>query len=234
MQRPRKLAACCASIGAPLPVAHEALADAEGAAALLAFYLRNRALHVAEWKHAAARARATRRPQLPAAAPPAWTREDAARTRSAAEAAARAALEAEAAAERARRAAAAQYLAGTRGATISGISTALDGYLELLDRTLEDRVLTDRERQDLADAAKAAGLKRPEVAAAHRLYLSALAGAIVADGRIDDEERADLTRVAKLLRVAVPAPTSYSRWRRSPTTRGTAPCSPAAARSPPE
>lgn len=203
-QRPRKLAACCATIGFPLRDAHEALADAEGAAALLSFYLRKRALHIAEWKHAAAVARTAQWPHLPLSPAPTWTRSDAARTRSSAEATARAVLEVEAAAERDRRSLAAQYLAGGRGATISGISTAVDAYLEVLDGALEDRVLTDGERQDLADASRAAGLTRAEVVAAHRLYLAALAAAVVADGRVDEEERADLTRVAKLLRVRTP------------------------------
>lgn len=203
----RTLAACCAATGVTLVNAHSALADAHAGAQLLSIYLRrHRAARQPRWKQAAQMAGANRWPLLPDRPGSTYTRAHGARDRAITEAAPAAEAAELAAREAARRAGAVTYLASARqGLPLSGVDDATDTYLQLLDEALEDRVLTETETADLADAAAMLGLSKPRIAAANRLYLSALAGAIVADGRIDPEERADLALVAKLLRVRKPS-----------------------------
>lgn len=74
-------------------------------------------------------------------------------------------------------------------------------YLDLLDRALEDRCLTDVEADELAATAAAWGLSPDAVGAAHRDYLAELVGVALADGVVTESERGDLERVRRLLRL---------------------------------
>lgn len=72
-------------------------------------------------------------------------------------------------------------------------------YLDLLNRALEDRQLSDHEGETLFAVAKEWGLSRDSVLDAHRLYLRALVDAALADARISTSERRDLELVCRLL-----------------------------------
>jgi len=72
-------------------------------------------------------------------------------------------------------------------------------YLDLLDRVLQDRVLTEDEAKTLGAVATEWGLSRDEVTRAHDSYLGSLIEAAVADGRVTDMERRDLEAVTRLL-----------------------------------
>ena len=64
-------------------------------------------------------------------------------------------------------------------------------YLGLLDKVLEDRLVTEVEADGLYDFAKTYGLNGEQVVAAHRHYLEALAQAAWDDGIVTDSERRD-------------------------------------------
>jgi len=81
-------------------------------------------------------------------------------------------------------------------ATSSGDVTA---YLDLLDRALEDRRLSDGEREDLRRAAELYGLSGDDLRSAHGRYFDALCAAALADHTITERERYDLELVAGLL-----------------------------------
>lgn len=72
-------------------------------------------------------------------------------------------------------------------------------YLELLDRALEDRRLTQDEVHGLEEVAVAWGLTAEDAQRAHRSYLDGLAAAANADGRVTDTEQRDLDDAAALL-----------------------------------
>lgn len=74
-------------------------------------------------------------------------------------------------------------------------------YLDLLDRVLEDRRLTNVEADELASTAASWGLSAEAVGAAHRRYFAGLVGVALADGVVTDIERNDLDRVGRLLRL---------------------------------
>ncbi len=74
-------------------------------------------------------------------------------------------------------------------------------YLDLLDRVLEDRVVTEAEAGSLAAIAKQWGLHREEVITAHESYLESLVVAALADGTVTEGERRDLEAVTRLLAV---------------------------------
>jgi DNA polymerase-3 subunit epsilon len=74
-------------------------------------------------------------------------------------------------------------------------------YFDLLDRVLEDRLVTGAEAQALHDTARGWGLSREEVIAAHHAYLESLVTAALADGRVSEVERRDLEAVTSLLAV---------------------------------
>lgn len=75
----------------------------------------------------------------------------------------------------------------------------VSAYLDLLDRALEDRLVSEAEADGLFTFAKEYGLSGEQVVAAHRTYLRALAQAAIADGVITDNEKRDLLDVTKLL-----------------------------------
>jgi DNA polymerase-3 subunit epsilon len=86
---------------------------------------------------------------------------------------------------------------GRRGADGAGAA-----YLELLDRALEDRLLTTAETDDLHDLAADWGLGRADVEVLHRDYMAGLASLAWQDGRLTEAERADLEDAASTLGIA--------------------------------
>jgi DNA polymerase-3 subunit epsilon len=74
-------------------------------------------------------------------------------------------------------------------------------YVDLLDRVLEDRVLTADEVTALAELAARWGIGAPVAGAIHRAYFSNLARLALADGVLTEVERDDLVIVAGLLGV---------------------------------
>jgi len=74
-----------------------------------------------------------------------------------------------------------------------------DSYLELLDRALEDRRLTETEAAGLAETAAEWGLDQDQVKAVHDHYFKTLLDAAMADNVVTDAERHDLQLVGALL-----------------------------------
>jgi DNA polymerase-3 subunit epsilon len=72
-------------------------------------------------------------------------------------------------------------------------------YLDLLDRCLADRVVTNEEADALYATADEWGLTRAKVFEAHHSYLDSLVRVALADGIVTDEERRDLESVCSLL-----------------------------------
>ena len=72
-------------------------------------------------------------------------------------------------------------------------------YLELLDRALEDRRLSEPECDDVRRAAEMYGLSGTALEDAHGRYLDVLCETALADGVVTDRERYDLELVAQLL-----------------------------------
>lgn len=75
------------------------------------------------------------------------------------------------------------------------------GYLELLDRVLEDRRLTEREGQDLVAMAELYGLSGSQLQGLHIAYLNSVLETALADGVVSDRESYDLELVGELLGV---------------------------------
>lgn len=72
-------------------------------------------------------------------------------------------------------------------------------YAEVLDRCLEDRRLSEEERQGLAITATSWGLTRDDVITLHRKYLGTVVRHAVADRVVTDAELEDLICVTNLL-----------------------------------
>ena len=87
------------------------------------------------------------------------------------------------------------------GLAISATDEAVAPYLDLLDRALEDRRVTEEEANALQATAMAWGLSREQVTSAHHRYLESLVTAAVADGRVTFTEHQDLEAVAHLLAI---------------------------------
>src|SRR6266700_1290182 len=116
-------------------------------------------------------------------------------------------------------------LAGLVDRLPRGATTELDAYLAVLDRVLEDRIITADEVAELTALAADLGLTIDSAIRAHREYLMHIAAAAWRDRKITDLEHADLLDVARLL--GVPAddalvilsqaqdiePPSARRWR---------------------
>ena len=77
-----------------------------------------------------------------------------------------------------------------------------DAYMELLDRALEDRRLTDRESDTLTYTAIEWGLNADRVRLAHVQYFDAVLDAALTDGVITDRENCDLQLVGSLLGIS--------------------------------
>jgi DNA polymerase-3 subunit epsilon len=74
-----------------------------------------------------------------------------------------------------------------------------DSYIELLDRTLEDGIVTEREGRALHELAGEWGLTEPTVRQLHLDYLHSLVTAALEDGVITAPERQQLDNVATML-----------------------------------
>ena len=72
-------------------------------------------------------------------------------------------------------------------------------YMALVDRVLEDRIVTRDEAEALVTAAVSWGMTREDVLGAHRVYLSSLAAQALADGVVSPVERRDLEAVCDML-----------------------------------
>lgn len=72
-------------------------------------------------------------------------------------------------------------------------------YLEVLDRVLEDRRITEGEASALEQLALDLGLSAEQVREAHSTYLDNLAALALADGNVSELERRDLDDAAVLL-----------------------------------
>ncbi|MCB9390664.1 MAG: hypothetical protein H6512_14210 [Acidimicrobiia bacterium] len=72
-------------------------------------------------------------------------------------------------------------------------------YLGLLDRALEDRILTQAEAEVLAATAEEWGLAPSVIEQAHQDYVRTLVAAAKADGVVTTAERVDVERVSALL-----------------------------------
>ncbi len=200
----RSLTACCAAARITMSNWHSALDDARAAALLLACY---RAAHrhlPGSW--AQALGQASDASWLPA---PSYA-EFRPLTRN----------------QQSRLAAAPRSpLAGLVDRLPRGATTELDAYLAVLDRVLEDRIITADEVAELTALAADLGLTIDSAIRAHREYLMHIAAAAWRDRKITDLEHADLLDVARLL--GVPAddalvilsqaqdiePPSARRWR---------------------
>jgi DNA polymerase III epsilon subunit family exonuclease len=78
-------------------------------------------------------------------------------------------------------------------------SPQMTSYFALLDRVLEDNIVTDAEAEGLLELAEMSGLSSSAVRDAHRRYLEALAAAALKDSVVTDSERRELESVASLL-----------------------------------
>ncbi|WP_308492294.1 DUF4011 domain-containing protein [Microbacterium terrisoli] len=74
-------------------------------------------------------------------------------------------------------------------------------YLDLVERCLIDRYLSEHEKDALVQLADSRGISRPAASRLHHDYVEALAGVAWADGVVTDAERDDLRVVATLLDV---------------------------------
>jgi DNA polymerase-3 subunit epsilon len=83
--------------------------------------------------------------------------------------------------------------------SVAGATERTAPYVDLLDRVLEDRLVTEAEGEALHATARDLGLSREEVIAAHHSYLESLVGAALADGNVSELERRDLEAVTHLL-----------------------------------
>ena len=99
------------------------------------------------------------------------------------------------------------------GLAASGI--AASQYLDLLDRVLEDRRITDDEISALAAVAHEWDLDIATVAALNAAYLGGVWNLVLADGIVTDAERRDLVIVAELLGVPLEDPVEAKPQRRA-------------------
>lgn len=83
--------------------------------------------------------------------------------------------------------------------SVNGGHAELAAYMELLDRVLEDRRVTDQETTELSACADLLGLSVEEARSAHRQYLGSVVAIAKADGVVTERERRDLASVAELL-----------------------------------
>jgi DNA polymerase-3 subunit epsilon len=72
-------------------------------------------------------------------------------------------------------------------------------YVALLDRCLEDHLITDEERDALRDLARMLGMTGDDVRAAHRAFVDRIVAAAWADGVVTDAEARDLRAVGHWL-----------------------------------
>lgn len=178
----RKLAACCEALGIELVNAHAALHDARAAARLLACYL-EMARRAGMTELATLGCDPTEWPSsMPVVQPCGRQHQRGARVH----------IDAQA-----------TYLARLVSRLEDDPVRDADvaGYLDVLDRAVEDRRVTPAEAKALYDAATDYGLSRDAVGAAHQRYVTGLAKAALADGVVTEREHDDLSLVCTLLGV---------------------------------
>lgn len=78
---------------------------------------------------------------------------------------------------------------------------AVAAYMDLLDRALEDRQITDAEGLALLQTAEGWGLSQSQVERAHDAYVRGVVRVALADGWVTARERQDLRQVAAMLRI---------------------------------
>ncbi len=71
-------------------------------------------------------------------------------------------------------------------------------YADLLDRVLEDRLVTEEEGAALSETATRWGLTQVQVLDIHQSYMESLVQAALVDGKVTDAERRDLELAARL------------------------------------
>jgi DNA polymerase-3 subunit epsilon len=177
----RRLADCCEALGVALPQAHTALDDARAAAQVLLCFLRG----AREQGLRDLRALGCEPATFPAVPWPPIAPSGRSLPRGSSTA-----LEGEP-----------SYLARLveRLSPIDTGDADLAAYLELLDRVLEDRRVTEDEAEALLASAEEWGLDRDDAERAHHRYLLALCEAALVDGRVSATEREDLETVRRLL-----------------------------------
>jgi DNA polymerase-3 subunit epsilon len=174
----RSLPACCAAAGITLSQHHSALADAQAAAGLLARYRAAHRQRPGSWAQALTEAAQTvwlpgpRQVQFQPV-----TRQQ----------------------QTLRRASQRPPLADLVDRLPRGDSGDIDTYLAVLDRVLEDRIISTDELLTITGLAIELGLKHDTAQRAHRQYLQHLASAAWRDGQVTEAERADLLQIALLL-----------------------------------
>jgi DNA polymerase-3 subunit epsilon len=176
----RTLTACCDIAGLRLDQHHSALHDARAAAQLLACFRAQHRQVPDSWAHALADAALTAwipSPEYAQFSP--TSREEQVQ----------------------RRASQRPPLADLVDRLPRGRGGDLDSYLAILDRVLEDRIVSEDELTQLAGLATDLGLTQDIARQAHRDYLTSLAAAAWHDLQVTDAERADLLDVARLLDV---------------------------------
>lgn len=175
---PAKLAECCAHFGVPFgeghgAAAHEALADAQATAALLAAYMQ--AVPTRQWWEQ----------WLEVGSRVAWPRPPRLGTTPVR----RGALEP-----------GSDLLTSVAGSFVAlDHPPAANEYLDLVDRVLVDRKISTDERRALDAMAAALGLGPAEVAQLHRHYMLGVVDAACADSLLTAEERALIIQLAGLL-----------------------------------
>ncbi len=179
----RRLQYCCEDLGISLKDAHSALGDAHATSQLLL-----RCIDLGERAGIETLAQLGCTTRYPAEPWPARSLSGRAQCR--AEAAAR-------------RVADRSYIAGLidRVHFTEGTDPDLLPYLDLLDRVLEDRLLTREESDELVATAVDWGLSKSAIHQAHADYVRALVAAAWEDGVITKMERTDIEAVGEMLAV---------------------------------
>lgn len=176
----RRLRDCCEDAGIELVDAHSALGDANATAALLLAYLaRARGVGITSLGELGCEAS-----PVPAAAWPAWVPCGRAARRTTSVAPTEDGV---------------IHRLLRRLAIAPDVDAGVSAYLEVLERVLEDRQVTDAEAEALYEVARIWNLGPDEVRRAHRRYLRALVDAALTDGRISSAEEHDLRQVTRLL-----------------------------------
>lgn len=75
----------------------------------------------------------------------------------------------------------------------------LESYEAVLDRVIEDRLITATEASELAEVADSLGVSVQDALEAHRHYLEEVCALALEDGVVTSAERADLLEVGRLL-----------------------------------
>jgi len=96
-------------------------------------------------------------------------------------------------------------------------AAAIAQYMDVLDRALRDRHISENEATVLFETADSSGLGRSEVQTLHAAYFADLCRVALEDNFVSSAERADLENVAKLLSVTdwdalLDRPTEISVW----------------------